>query len=76
MAFDHNFIALNVPVSIWKQLVVSLPETFLSRVLAPKMLLAELLQLDIHEDEKEREGETEDRAKLLQKDLMAPNYCL
>lgn len=56
--------------------MVSLSETFLSHVLASKMLLAELLQLDIHADEKEREGETEKRAKLLQKDLMAQNYCL
>ena len=69
-------IALNVPVFIQKQLAISLPETFSPRVLAPKMQLAELLQRDIHQDEKEREGKTDDRAKLLQKDLMAPNYYL
>jgi len=40
------------------------------------MQLAGLLQLDIHQDEKERERETSHRAKLLQKDLMVWNYYL
>lgn len=66
-------IALNVPILIQKQLAISLPETFSPHVLAPKLQLAEPLQLDIHQDEKKREGETDVRAKLLQKDLIAPN---